>query len=92
VRLDVLLFELRLFKSRSQAATAIAEGRVLLGGERTKPSHEGRAGDRVTLREAGPREDGAGRPRTLEILALPHASLSKAAARELVREIPPDRA
>lgn len=91
MRLDVLLFELRLFKSRSQAAAAIAEGRVLLGGARTKPSHEGRAGDRVTLREGEGRE-GAGRPRTLEILALPHASLSKAAARDLVREVPPDRA
>jgi hypothetical protein len=38
----------------------------------------------VTLRE---RE-----PRTLEILELPSSSLSKAAARELVREIPSDRA
>jgi Ribosome-associated heat shock protein implicated in the recycling of the 50S subunit (S4 paralog) len=83
VRLDVLLFELRLFKSRSQATAAIQEGRVRLNGARTKPSHEGRAGDRVTLEE---RE-----PRTLEILALPHGSLSKAAARELVREVPPGR-
>ena len=91
MRLDVLLFELRLFKSRSQAAAAIAEGRVLLGGARTKPSHEGRAGDRVTLREGEAREGGAGRSRTLEILALPHASLSKTAARDLVREVPPDR-
>lgn len=91
MRLDVLLFELRLFKSRSQAAAAIAEGRVLLGGARAKPSHEGRAGDRVTFREGEGRE-GTGRSRTFEILALPHASLSKAAAREMVREVPPDRA
>jgi ribosomal 50S subunit-recycling heat shock protein len=91
VRLDVLLFELRLFKSRSQATAAIAGGRVLLNGERTKPSHEGRAGDRVTLEERAPREGGPGGARTLEVLALPHGSLSKAAARELVREIPQGR-
>jgi ribosome-associated heat shock protein Hsp15 len=83
VRLDVLLFELRLFKSRSQATAAIQEGRLLLNGARTKPSREGRPGDRVTL---GDRE-----ARTFEILALPRGSLSKAAARELVREIPQDR-
>ncbi len=80
MRLDVLLFELRLFKSRSQASAAIQEGHVLLNGTRSKPSHEGRAGDRVTV---GGRE-----PRTFEVLALPRGSLSKAAARELVREIP----
>jgi ribosomal 50S subunit-recycling heat shock protein len=89
VRLDVLLFELRLFKSRSQAAAAIAEGRVLLNDARTKPSHEGRAGDRVTLREGEARAGGPGRARSLEILALPRGSLSKTAARELVREVPP---
>ena len=60
-------------------------GRVLLNGARAKPSHEGRPGDRVTLREA--REGGADRTRTLEVLALPRGSLSKAAARELVREL-----
>ncbi len=88
MRLDVLLFELRLFKSRSQAAAAVAEGRVWLNGARTKPSHEGRAGDRVTLRAGEAREGGADRARTLEILELPHGSLSRAAARDLVREIP----
>lgn len=85
MRLDVLLFELRLFRSRSQATAAILAGRVLLNGARAKPSHEGRPGDRVTLREA--REGGADRTRTLEVLALPRGSLSKAAARELVREL-----
>jgi ribosomal 50S subunit-recycling heat shock protein len=91
VRLDVLLFELRLFKSRSQAAAAVQDGRVLLNGARTKPSHEGRAGDRVTLRERESRDRDAGGTRTFEILELPRGSLSKAAARELVREIPQQR-
>jgi ribosome-associated heat shock protein Hsp15 len=85
MRLDVLLFELRLFKSRSQATEAIRRGWVLLNDAATKPSHEARAGDRVTFARG---EDGRGRPRTVEILELPHASLSKEAARALVREVP----
>ena len=80
MRLDVALFELRLFKSRSQAQAAIAAGHVLLNGARTKPSHEARPGDRVTLAGEGPR-------RTIELLDLPGRSLSKEAARALVRDV-----
>lgn len=85
MRLDVLLFELRLFKSRTQSTEAIRSGRVLLNDARVKPSHEARAGDRVTFARRG--EDGPARPRTLEILDLPRGSLSKEAARALVREV-----
>ena len=92
MRLDVALFELRLFKSRSQAGAAVQAGHVLLNGARTKPSHEIRVGDRVTLvRAAGAREveGGATRSRTLEVLGLPQASVSREAARALVREVAP---
>jgi ribosome-associated heat shock protein Hsp15 len=81
MRLDVALHELRLYKSRSQAQAAIADGQVLLNGNRAKPSHELRAGDRLTL-------SGAGHHRTVEVLELPHRSLSKDAAKALVREVP----
>ena len=94
MRLDVLLFELRLFKSRSQASEAIQQGRVLLNGAPAKPSREARAGDHITLTRGGARgdarataEDGP-RARTLEILELPRGSMSKEAARALVREVP----
>ena len=80
MRFDLALHGLRLFKSRSQASVAIQDGAALLNGEVVKPSHGVRPGDRITL--LGP----TGR-RTCEVLALPHASLSRAAARELVREI-----
>jgi ribosomal 50S subunit-recycling heat shock protein len=75
VRFDVALFELRLVKSRSQAAGAIQSGDVLLNGATCKPSHTVRAGDRITL--GG---------RTLEVLGLPTRSLSREQAKELVRE------
>jgi ribosomal 50S subunit-recycling heat shock protein len=90
MRLDVLLFELRLFKSRSQASEAIQQGRVLLNGAHAKPSREARAGDRVTIARGSARDgaEGETRSRTLEILDLPRGSMSKEAARELVREVP----
>jgi ribosome-associated heat shock protein Hsp15 len=81
MRFDLALSELRLFKSRSQASLAIQDGAALLNGELVKPSHGVRPGDRITL--VGP----AG-SRTCEVLGLPHPSLSRAAARELLREIP----
>ena len=81
MRFDLALAELRLFKSRSQASLAIQDGAALLNGELVKPSHGVRPGDRITL--VGP--DGR---RTCEVLSLPRASLSRAAARELVREVP----
>lgn len=80
MRLDVALHELRLFKSRSQAQAAIAGGHVLLNGDRAKPSHELRAGDRLTF-------EGDGHRRTVEVLELPHRSLSKEAAKALVRDV-----
>jgi ribosomal 50S subunit-recycling heat shock protein len=90
MRLDVLLFELRLFKSRSQASEAVQQGRVLLNGAPAKSSREAHPGDRLTLTRGGARDtmDDGPRSRTLEILELPRGSLSKEAARALVREVP----
>jgi ribosome-associated heat shock protein Hsp15 len=48
-RIDRWLFAVRLFKSRSLAAQAVAGGRVHLNGERVKASHEVRCGDALTL-------------------------------------------
>ena len=81
MRFDLALSELRLFKSRSQASVAIQDGAALLNGELVKPSHGVKPGDRITL--VGP-----GGQRTCEVLGLPRPSLSRVAARELLREIP----
>jgi ribosome-associated heat shock protein Hsp15 len=48
-RIDRWLFAVRLFKSRSLAAEAVAGGRVHLNGERVKASHEVRSGDTLNL-------------------------------------------
>jgi ribosomal 50S subunit-recycling heat shock protein len=79
MRFDVVLAELHLYKSRSQARAAIEDGQALLNGGEVKPSHTVKIGDRITLRASQGE-------RTAELLDLPRRSLSKAAARELLRD------
>jgi ribosome-associated heat shock protein Hsp15 len=48
-RIDRWLFAVRLFKSRSAAATAVSGGKVHINGERVKPSRSVQRGDSVTF-------------------------------------------
>ncbi len=80
MRFDVALFELRLFRSRSAATAAIQDGEALLNGGVVKPSHGVKPGDRVTLVAHSSR-------RTLEVVELPRAGLSRETARALLREV-----
>jgi ribosome-associated heat shock protein Hsp15 len=47
-RIDRWLFAVRLFKTRSAAADAVAGGKVHLNGERVKPAHAVKPGDSLT--------------------------------------------
>lgn len=49
LRIDKWLWFTRFFKSRSQATEAVAGGRVHVNDERTKPSRELRAGDKLSI-------------------------------------------
>jgi len=48
-RLDKWLWHARFYKTRSLATAAVTGGKVKLGGERVKPAHVVREGDRLTL-------------------------------------------
>jgi ribosome-associated heat shock protein Hsp15 len=50
MRLDKWLWAARFFKTRSLATQAIEHGRVKLNGERVKPAHDVRPGDRLDIR------------------------------------------
>ncbi len=51
VRLDKYLWAVRLFKTRSDAAEAIRNNRVLAGGAYCKPSREVRVGETLTIKK-----------------------------------------
>jgi len=48
-RIDRWLFDVRLFKSRSLAATAVSGGKVHVNGARVRPAHSVRPGDLVSF-------------------------------------------
>jgi ribosome-associated heat shock protein Hsp15 len=48
-RLDKWLWHVRFYKTRSLATAAINGGKVHLNGERTKPAHRIRVGDRLSV-------------------------------------------
>jgi ribosome-associated heat shock protein Hsp15 len=50
MRIDKWLWAARFYKTRSLARQAIEHGRVKLDGQRVKPAHEVRPGDRIALR------------------------------------------
>jgi ribosome-associated heat shock protein Hsp15 len=86
MRVDQALSRLCLFKTRSQAARACDEGRVLVNGRKARPAHEVRPGDRLVFL------DRLGLWRTeVEILGLPETSVSKAEAHRLVHPLSHER-
>lgn len=55
LRLDKWLWAARFFKTRSLAAEAVTGGKVIVNGDRPKPSRAIRVGDQLTIRR-GPYE------------------------------------
>jgi ribosome-associated heat shock protein Hsp15 len=52
-RLDKWMWYTRFYKTRSLATAAISGGRVHLNGERVKPAHRVRCGDRISVNLQG---------------------------------------
>jgi ribosomal 50S subunit-recycling heat shock protein len=82
LRIDVLLHSLCLFKTRSQAARACADGRVWLNDQQVRASRIVRPGDKIRWRDPLGRFE-----QEVEILEVPAGQVSRTAARGMVREI-----
>lgn len=52
-RLDVWLWSVRLFKTRSIATNAVKGGHVRLNGDPVKPARDVKPGDRISIKEPG---------------------------------------
>lgn len=53
VRLDKWLWAARFYKTRTLAVQAVDAGQVRVDGERAKPAHAVRAGERIGVRKSG---------------------------------------
>ena len=83
VRADVWLWAVRVFRTRSQAATACSSGKVSVNGTTAKPAKLLRVGDQVHVRLRG-------HVRMLEVVELPTKRLGAPLAREaMVDHSPP---
>ena len=56
-RLDKWLWCTRFFKTRAQATQAVSGGKIHVNGERAKPAHRLRVGDRLSLNIEGATAD-----------------------------------
>lgn len=81
-RLDKWLWAARFYKTRALAADEVGLGRVLLAGKPTKPAHEVKPGDMLTLRQSG------GVRREVQVLALAARRGPAAEAQQLYAETP----
>ena len=80
-RLDKWLWHTRFYKTRSLATDAIAGGKVHLNGERVKPAHRIRGGDRISVSLQGIVAE-------FDVLAVPERRGPAAEARTHYRETP----
>ena len=82
VRLDKWLWAVRVFKTRTLAATACREGRVTIAGQPAKASREVRIDDLIVAKAGD-------FTRTLKVLGLLEQRVGAQAAREFMEDLTP---
>jgi ribosome-associated heat shock protein Hsp15 len=81
-RIDKWLWAVRLFKTRSLAASACRDGKVLVGGQRVKPAREVHLGEIISARAHGVQ-------RTVKALAVPPGRVSAKLVPEFLEDLTP---
>ena len=82
VRIDKWLWAARIYKTRTLAADACRHGRVTIGGQPVKPSHEVKVNELILARN----DDFT---RTIHVLALLDRRVSGTAARQFAEDLTP---
>ena len=82
VRIDKYLWAVRIYKTRTLAATACRAGRVTIGGQTVKPSREVHIGE-VLLAQTGDIT------RTIKVLALLERRVGAPAVKEFAEDLTP---
>ena len=83
-RLDVWLWSVRLFKTRSLATKAVTGGHVRLNGDPVKPAHTVTPGDRVSVKEPG-------WTREFEVVELLNKRVGASIAQQAYKDHSPER-
>ncbi len=83
VRVDVWLWGVRMFRTRSAATEACKRGGVRINGVVAKPARDVVAGDRITFRVAG-------RARELDVVGVTKKRVGAPIAAELYNDLSPE--
>ena len=81
-RIDKWLWAVRLFKTRSLAASACRDGQVLVGGQRVKPARTVHVGEILAAKVGGVQ-------RTIRVLGFPRSRVSAKAVPEHMEDLTP---
>ena len=82
MRLDQWLWAVRVFKTRALAVAGIKAGHANVNGENTKPAHEARAGEIVTVRIGV-------MTRTLRVIGAPPSRVAGKLVAQFAEELTP---
>ncbi len=81
-RIDKWLWAVRLFKTRSLAASACRDGQVLVGEQRVKPARLVRVGEMIGAKVGGVQ-------RTVRVLAFPRSRVSAKMVKDFMEDLTP---
>ena len=81
-RIDKWLWAVRLFKTRSLAAAACRDGKVLIGGQRVKPARAVHVGELIAAKVADVQ-------RTVKVLGSPPSRISAKLVPEFLEDLTP---
>ena len=82
-RIDKWLWEIRLFKTRTLAATTCRNGHVLIAGQRVKPSREVRPGDTISVLAGGVQ-------RRVKVIGFPPGRVGAKLVGEFMEDLTPE--